>query len=156
MNEANSAPSEDWKKQFMDCLAVPVFADMRQQDAIALRDKNKPDSLFRYRALNQEREFENIERQQVWLSQPLYLNDPFDSSFAILHKEFIVPQAAQRENVVRLTDIVGDKLSESEIAEFCRFPDLPDDRSRFLFEKAFPDEAAGIADMVLATSRKVF
>jgi hypothetical protein len=57
----------------MACLTVPVFADMRQKEAIALRDKNKPDSLFRYRPLDKEREFENIERQLVWLSQPLYV-----------------------------------------------------------------------------------
>jgi hypothetical protein len=60
----------------MASITVPVFAEMRQQEAIALRGKNKPDSLFRYRPLNKEREIENIERQQVWLSQPLYFAPP--------------------------------------------------------------------------------
>jgi hypothetical protein len=39
--------------------------------AIALRDANKPDTLYRYRTLNKEvleREFQNIERQQVWMT----------------------------------------------------------------------------------------
>ena len=105
----------------MACLTVPVFADMRQKEAIALRDKNRPDSLFRYRSLENEREFKNIERQQVWLCRPLYVNDPFDSSFSILHHEFILPKAAQQESITRLSQIVGDKLSESEITEFTRF-----------------------------------
>ena len=74
MNEAQSSPSGNWKEQFMACPTVPVFADMRLKEALALRDQNKPDNLFRYRPLNEEREFENIERQQVWLSQPLYVN----------------------------------------------------------------------------------
>ena len=35
----------------MACLTVPVFADMRQKEAIALRNENKPVSLFRYRPI---------------------------------------------------------------------------------------------------------
>ena len=46
---------------------------MRLQQAVALRDRNKPGFLFRYRPLSKDREFENIERQQVWLSQPIYV-----------------------------------------------------------------------------------
>jgi hypothetical protein len=120
MNEGESSHPENWKAQFMACLTVPVFADMRQRDAIALRDRNKPASLFRYRSLEEEREFENIERQQVWLSPPLYLNDSFDSSFSILHQEFVFPEAAQQENTIRLSKIVGDRLSQAEIAEFAK------------------------------------
>jgi Protein of unknown function (DUF2971) len=139
----------------MDCLTVPVFADMRQKEAIALRDKNKPDSLFRYRSLENEREFRNIERQQVWLSQPFYVNDPFDSSFSILHQDFIVPKSANDGNLAQLTQIVGDKLSDSEIAEFAKFPDIPDERFRFLVGKAFPEESPETAKMLLEVGRKV-
>jgi|HubBroStandDraft_2_1064218.scaffolds.fasta_scaffold217572_1 hypothetical protein len=108
----------------MASITVPVFAEMRQQEAIALRGKNKPDSLFRYRPLNKEREIENIERQQVWLSQPLYANDPFDSSFSILHHQFILPEDAQKENADRYSQIAGDKLDPLEVAELARFPDI--------------------------------
>jgi len=152
MNEAQSSPSGSWKEQFMACLTVPVFADMRQKEAIALRDKNKPDSLFRYRSLENEREFRNIERQQVWLSQPLYVNDPFDSSFSILHQEFILPKAVQQERIAVLSQIVGDKLSEAEIAELARFPEILDERIGLLYRKAFP----GIANLNLDPIRKVY
>jgi hypothetical protein len=160
MNEAQSAPSGSWKEQFMDCLTVPVFADMRQKEAIALREKNKPDSLFRYRPLkereteddkrNREREFENIERQQVWLSSPFCFNDPFDSSFSIFHREFRLTESAQRENITRLNQIVGDKLSESEIEELAKFFDNSDERFRSLFKKAFPEEPPACANAMLA------
>jgi hypothetical protein len=154
------SPSGSWKEQFMDCLTVPVFADMRQKEAIALRDKNKPDSLFRYRPLkereteddkrNREREFENIERQQVWLSSPFCFNDPFDSSFSILHQEFRLTESAQRENITLLSQIVGDKLSESEIEELAKFLDNSDERFRSLFKKAFPEELPECANAMLA------
>lgn len=49
MTEPQPEAPQNWKEQFMACLTVPIFADMRQQEAIALRDANKPDSLFRYR-----------------------------------------------------------------------------------------------------------
>src|SRR5258708_36379849 len=63
MHDSQSLPSGSWKEQFMACLTVPVFAKMRQKEAIALRDKNKPDSLFRYRPLDKETAVEHIERQ---------------------------------------------------------------------------------------------
>jgi hypothetical protein len=139
----------------MACLTVPVLADMRQNEAIALRDKNKPDSLFRYRCLNEEREFENIERQQVWLSPPLYVNDPFDSSFSLLHQDFVLPKAARQEAIARLPQNVKDNLSESEIEEFARFPDIPNDRFKQLFRKAFPEEPIEFAEMLMEAIPKV-
>jgi Protein of unknown function (DUF2971) len=155
MNEAQSSPSGSWKEQFMACLTVPVFADMRQKEAIALRDKNKPDSLFRYRPLDKEREFENIERQLVWLSQPLYVNDPFDSSFSLLHQDFIMPKAAQDTNLVRFSEISGDKLSESEISELAKFPDISDERFRLLSRKAFPEIPLESINLTLGIARKL-
>lgn len=140
----------------MACLTVPVFADMLQKEAVALLHKNKPDSLFRYRRLDEEREFENIERQQVWLSQPLDFNDkdPFDSSFNIWHQDFILPKAAPQETINRFPQIVRDNLSESEVAEFSRFPDIPDERFRVLFRKAYPEESIEIGNMVMEAIRK--
>lgn len=139
----------------MACLAVPVFADMRQKEAIVLLDQNKPDSLFRYRALNQEREFENIECQQVWLSQAIDLNDPYDSSFDILHQDFVLPEIAQQELRTQLSQIVGDKLSKSELAEFAKFQDLPKERFRSLFNNAFPNLPIEHADLLFDVCHKV-
>jgi Protein of unknown function (DUF2971) len=155
MNEVQSESLGSWKEHFMACLTVPVFADMRQKEAIALRDKNKPDSLFRYRPLDNGREFSNIERQQVWLSQPFYVNDPFDSSFSILHQDFVVPKAGNDVNLAHLTQVVGDKLSESEISEIAKFPNIPDERFRFLVGKAFPKEPPEFAITFLKVIRKV-
>jgi Protein of unknown function (DUF2971) len=150
MNEAQFAPSGSWKEEFMSCLTVPVFTDMRRKEAIELRDRNKPDSLYRYRSLENEREFKNIERQQVWLSSPFCFNDPFDSSFSILHREFRLTESAQRENIARLSQIVGDKLSESEIEELAKFLDNSDERFTSLFQKAFPEEQPESANAMLA------
>jgi hypothetical protein len=160
MNEAPYTPSESWKEEFMDCLTFPVFADMRLKEAIKLRDQNKPDSLFRYRPLKEcateddrrsrDREFENIEGQQVWLSSPSSFNDPFDSSFSILHREFRLPEFAQLEKINRLSQIVGDKLTESEIEELAKFLDNPDERFASLFQKAFPEEQPESANAMLA------
>jgi hypothetical protein len=155
MTESQSGTPQNWKEQFMACLTVPVLADMRQQEAIALLGANKPDSLFRYRPLDKEREFENIERQRVWLSQPLSANDPFDSSFRILHHELILPEDAQKRITDWLSEFVGNQLDPSEVAEFSRFPDIPDERFKLLFRKAFPDTPSHSNELMLQVAREV-
>jgi len=44
----------------------------------------------------------------------------------------------------------GDKLSESEIAELARFPDILDERVRSLSRKVFPEYPPAVADAMLA------
>jgi hypothetical protein len=160
-SKMNGSPltSPDWKEEFMACLAVPVFADMRQQEAIALREANKPDSLYRYRPLNKnvlDRELENIERQQVWLTQPIYANDPFDSSFSLVHEAYAPPQKALDATVSQFESAVGDKLDSSELAEFANLPKITKDRFKQLFKKAYPDESEAAAEAVFAAFQSVF
>lgn len=129
---------------------------MKREEAIALRDQHKPSSLFRYRALDKEREFENIEHQQVWLSQPVAANDPYDSSFTLSHAQFVWPEQAYAQNIARFAPLAQDKLEASEIAELASLPDLPDERAKFLIQKAFPEMQQEEADRILRVTRKVF
>ena len=89
----------NWIEKFWSYLTVPIFADMKPEDAIALRDQNKPTSLFRYRSLKKEREFQDIEHQQVWLSQSADANHPYDSSFTLSHAQFVWTEQAHAENL---------------------------------------------------------
>jgi hypothetical protein len=129
---------------------------MKREEAIALRDQHKPLSLFRYRPLDKEREFENIQHQLVWLSQPAAANDPYDSSFTLSHAQFVWPEQAQAENVARFAPLAQDKLEPSEIAEFASLPDLPDERAKSLLQKAMPDIDPNEVDRILRVTRKVF
>jgi hypothetical protein len=157
-SKMNGSPltSPDWKEEFMACLAVPVFADMRQQDAIALREANKPDTLYRYRSLNKEvleRELQNIEQQQVWMTQPCYANDPFDSSFSLAYEAYVLPKEAKEQAVSRFEPSLGGKLDQAEIAELANMFQISKERFRYLFSKAFPDEPIEAADAILEAFR---
>jgi hypothetical protein len=128
---------------------------MKREEAIALRDQNKPASLFRYRSLNKEREFQNIEHQQVWLSQPADANDPYDSSFTVSQAQFVWPEQAHAENVARFAPLAQDTLEPAEITELASFPDLPDERAKFLIQKAIPAIGPDEAERILRVTRKV-
>jgi hypothetical protein len=144
-----------WVETFWSYLTVLVFAEMKREEAITLRNQNIPTSLFRYRPLSKEREFENIERQQVWLSQTADANDPYDTSLILSHANFVWPEQAQAENVARFAPLAQDRLDSSEIAEFASFPDLPDERDKFLIQKAIPEIGPEEANRILCVVRKV-
>jgi hypothetical protein len=55
----------------------------------------------------------------------------------------------------RFSQIAGDKLSESEIAELAKFPDILDERFRLLFRKAFPGVPPESVNVTLGVARKV-
>lgn len=105
--------------------------------------------------LDKEREFESVERQQVWLSQPLSANDPFDSSFRVLHHEFVLPEDAQKAIADQYSESVGKQLDPSEVAELSHFPNIPDERFKLLFRKAFPDAPSHSAGLMLQAAREV-
>lgn len=56
--------------------------DMRIEEAIHLKHKHIPDSLFRYRSFNKYSK-ENLMKEQERLSYPSEFNDPFDSGMKI-------------------------------------------------------------------------
>jgi hypothetical protein len=138
MPESESDTAQDWIHLFWDCLSVPASSSIRLHAAVALRDKYKPDSLFRFRPLNLEREFENVLSQQVWLSPPRDANDPYDSSFSFSYQQFNMPDAVRKTVRDGLLKLFGTKLDPSELAEIARFPDITDERCKALFQKGGP------------------
>lgn len=138
MLESESDTLQNWIYLFWDSLSVPASSNIRLAAAVALRDKYKPDSLFRFRPLNLEREFENIESQQVWLSPPMDANDPYDSSFGFSYQQFNMPDAVHKTVRDGLFKLFGTKLDPSELAEIAQFPDITDERCKALFQKGGP------------------
>lgn len=66
-----------------------------------------------------------------------------------------MPKAAQDTNLVRFSQISGDKLSESEISELAKFPDISDERFRLLSRKAFPEIPLESINLTLGIARKL-
>lgn len=155
MPESQTETLPTWTHRFWDCLTVPVLADMRLEEAVALRDQHKPDSLFRFRPLNHEREFENIEQQRVWLSPPRDANDPYDASFSFSYQGFKLPDHLRKRTTDRLFKLFADKLDPSELAEIARFPDITDERCKTLFCKGGPaGMPSATVDLMLTVLRQ--
>lgn len=51
--------------------------------------EHKPKYLYQYKAIN-DRNLENLLNQQIWLSLPLYLNDPFEQEYGIYREGALI------------------------------------------------------------------
>ena len=72
--------SDDWKSDFLELLLHQTVASFRQ--AIALKDKNAPDVLFKFFGAT-EHAFKNLSDQTVFLASPEQFNDPYDSGLTM-------------------------------------------------------------------------
>ena len=85
-----------------------------------LKTKNYPKSIFKYCDFSQDKEteliysLENLKKQQVWLSNPLSFNDPFDSSVAFDANTIINEIAKQNIRFIEstLNDFTEEELSK--------------------------------------------
>jgi uncharacterized protein YlaI len=73
----------DWIKRMVECLAPEEIECVHQEEAIAIKYRNRPKSVFKYRC-NDERSRLNLENDLVWVCSPTSYNDPFDSSISIM------------------------------------------------------------------------
>lgn len=67
----------DWVVGFMELLLPKASNDIKVEDAFTLRDKNLPDSLFKYFTPKQQK-IDAVKSNQIWLACPTTFNDPYD------------------------------------------------------------------------------
>ena len=77
-----------WKKQLVELLFSDNPSKINAKKAISLKYKNTPDSLFRYRTIDNEGYALNmLKTDKIWLSTPDKFNDPFDCALKLTPKD---------------------------------------------------------------------
>lgn len=71
-----------WINEFKQKLFSFNAKDLDIGGAFALKEKNLPKSIFKYRAYN-DHSIKNLEDDTIWLADPKTLNDPFDCAHTI-------------------------------------------------------------------------
>ncbi|MEQ1915962.1 MAG: hypothetical protein ABL856_04480, partial [Gallionella sp.] len=66
-----------WVLEFMELLLPKASNEIRVEDAFTLRNKNLPDSLFKYFSPKQQN-IDAVRNNQIWLACPTKFNDPYD------------------------------------------------------------------------------
>ena len=67
-----------WTEDLIRCLEGSTVASSRVEEAIALKDKNLPTYIYKYRS-DDARARENLRANTVWMASPETYNDPYDS-----------------------------------------------------------------------------
>lgn len=67
----------NWKDDYIQFLGCVNPKDLKIESAMALKDANMPDRIYKYRPAT-EYAIANLENDTVWLSQPSEYNDPFE------------------------------------------------------------------------------
>jgi hypothetical protein len=108
----------DWKKRMVEYLASEEAGAVRVDEAFAIKYQNRPKSVFKYRC-NDERSFDNLENDLVWICSPTSYNDPYDSSISItpetltktviqdVVKEFIAKKLGPRVEAHKVEQILN-------------------------------------------------
>lgn len=72
----------EWIDQFCEML-FPLYSEsMNIEEAYALKYKNLPKSIFKYRSVNQN-SLKNLRENTVWLADPKSMNDPYDCAHSV-------------------------------------------------------------------------
>ncbi len=66
-----------WVLDFMELLLPKASKDIKVEDAFTLRNKNLPDSLFKYFS-SKKQNIHAVINNQIWLACPTTFNDPYD------------------------------------------------------------------------------
>src|SRR5574344_248113 len=85
---------EEWKDEYIKCLNGKTCQDLKIKESFYIVKSYIPNSLFRFRPLtnipeNNEYEFNNLETNKIWLSNPNTFNDPYDSK-PLFNKEYFL------------------------------------------------------------------
>ena len=76
--------SSNWIQTYYELLNRPRRQDMQIQEALELRDRYLPVSLYRYRSFDADGySVKNLQDRVIWLNSPLNFNDPFDSVLSL-------------------------------------------------------------------------
>ncbi|MBY0379337.1 MAG: DUF2971 domain-containing protein [Burkholderiales bacterium] len=77
----------DWKDIFLEKMFALTLKDSNIEEAFALKCENLPESIFRFRKIdseeNFEREIQSLKNREIWLSSPSDYNDPYDCHYYV-------------------------------------------------------------------------
>ena len=73
---------DEWQQCMVSCMAAEDVRDLRLEEALAVKYEHRPQSVFKYRKVDQW-SLQNLERDCVWVCSPTDYNDPYDSSLSI-------------------------------------------------------------------------
>lgn len=97
-----------WKKEFVDLLYPTDPSKINSEQAMILKYKNIPSSLFKYISFG-EKSYSILQKDEILLKTPDKFNDPFDGSLT-----YVIDPS---RDVSKYIDNFKDELSESEIEE---------------------------------------
>lgn len=135
---SSSAPP-DWRQEFLSCLVSPRASALKIPQALAIKGRNLPLKLYKYREFNPYSVM-NFETDTVWLTSPIHQNDVFDSSFHVsaddlnrasskLTLERVIPDSGLKKFLTP-EDLECIQKSEEPIIE----------SARILLERSHPGE----------------
>jgi hypothetical protein len=131
---------DSWKRDYYELLNKPNVANINLDAALALKRKNLPRFLYRYRKVRasdpDDYTINSLESGETWLSSPEKLNDPFDCALT-----FSATAMAKHWHSSRLKEILDatghrEAFTDAEIAEIETSPDP----IRLMTEMAFKKE----------------
>ena len=133
----------DWKDALVTLLFPSDIRDAHVEEGIALKYQHIPARLFKFYRCDQNG-IQNLSQNQVWLSFPSRLNDPYDCSLTFsmgtITNEFF------RTHIDGILDSIGPnyKVSDEQRAMLSKSDNVTRDLARVLVPQD-PSICAGIA-----------
>ena len=141
-----------WKKRIIDYLFPADDSRMKVEPAVIKKYQHFPDRLFKfYRADPGSYGFENVRKDQIWLSLPEKMNDPFDSSLTFSTEAF--GHEVVRKRIDQIMHYAGEEfeISEANRAAIEKVPDPVVELTKILAEQKneSPETASELAGLAV-------
>jgi hypothetical protein len=143
-----------WIEQFVECLAAADAQGVKAEEAMALKDRNLPSRVYKYRK-NNNYALEGLEADTVWLSSPGAYNDPYDCSIRISEDRFM---AGLEKNLIdSFLELFKDRttLGSDEVNAAKESP-YPLRTAAALIAKSLDDPSTGDPLQLAEVTRKIF
>ena len=104
---------KDWIRQLIACIASDEVGSIRMEEAISIKHRNRPKSVFKYR-FNDRRSRQNLRNDLVWVCSPSSYNDPYDSSITV-EPDTLMQPAIQAFVKDFISTELGSKIDTEQI-----------------------------------------
>jgi Protein of unknown function (DUF2971) len=79
----NHPQDSSWQKEFVISLQETTRGKSRLEDALAIKNRNLPKRIYKYRKCSSPYHLNALESDTVWLCSPKRYNDPYDCWFTL-------------------------------------------------------------------------
>jgi hypothetical protein len=125
-----------WLQEFVQCLEGSKAKQSRIEDAIAIKGRNLPKRIYKYRALS-DYSRQNLETDTVWLCSPDAYNDPYDCAYKLLHQPVVVALKRRLVDAFVKSYAVQDVITQKQIED----------------AKASPEPLGHITEIILQSAK---